>query len=92
MNRGSKVVLFGSRRTCVSFNEAPIHESGKWQARAFWPDTGIRFNEAPIHESGKSHPIRNAPACPRRFNEAPIHESGKSYAAAVTAADFMLLQ
>ena len=40
----------------TSFNEAPIHESGKY-AFSMWIHTdSVRFNEAPIHESGKSTP------------------------------------
>ena len=78
MNRGSH----RPRRLCADsrtgFNEAPIHESGKWQSP---PDDQIcfcRFNEAPIHESGKCGcPKRRRYASPFRFNEAPIHESGK---------------
>ena len=54
MNRGSKERGCCSASTLRSFNEAPIHESGK--SRAPWH--GILpasrcFNEAPIHESGK---------------------------------------
>ena len=37
------------------FNEAPIHESGKFGETAHRElDSGRGFNEAPIHESGKS--------------------------------------
>ena len=35
------------------FNEAPIHESGKWLPNAAKTADFGRFNEAPIHESGK---------------------------------------
>ena len=36
------------------FNEAPIHESGKFRSARAWSLRGPCFNEAPIHESGKS--------------------------------------
>ena len=35
------------------FNEAPIHESGKFIKMMLDGDTDFSFNEAPIHESGK---------------------------------------
>ena len=37
-----------------SFNEAPIHESGKFVLADAVGVAATRFNEAPIHESGKS--------------------------------------
>ena len=37
--------------TC--FNEAPIHESGKWHWSICTRTAMSSFNEAPIHESGK---------------------------------------
>ena len=53
MNRGSVRPSRRPGKRYCSFNEAPIHESGKFcfGMRA----TGKRcgFNEAPIHESGK---------------------------------------
>jgi len=53
MNRGS-TQPGDSRRACPScFNEAPIHESGKWCQGGRGPLVPLRFNEAPIHESGK---------------------------------------
>ena len=36
------------------FNEAPIHESGKYLGDADEETQITGFNEAPIHESGKS--------------------------------------
>ena len=36
------------------FNEAPIHESGKFSSLERGNTGNARFNEAPIHESGKS--------------------------------------
>ena len=78
MNRGSSAFANGLPSGGLRFNEAPIHESGKWAAtRRPAPYSGRRFNEAPIHESGKcSRPVgESRPGS--RFNEAPIHESGK---------------
>ena len=53
MNRGSSRQSFRTRPQARGFNEAPIHESGKFEE----PHVRIRarkgFNEAPIHESGK---------------------------------------
>ena len=80
MNRGSATLASDVSIRTISFNEAPIHESGKWRYSTMRLDCFIsRFNEAPIHESGKSE--ATAMAAHRgvvRFNEAPIHESGKS--------------
>ena len=77
MNRGS------SGRSCTlnprprSFNEAPIHESGKFREAASASLRTSGFNEAPIHESGKSHALALSVVRSLGFNEAPIHESGK---------------
>ena len=54
MNRGSQGhagLPCGARSR---FNEAPIHESGKYFANCDAELAENRFNEAPIHESGKS--------------------------------------
>ena len=53
MNRGSEwhTDSLASRAAC--FNEAPIHESGKFCHCSFTFTGLYRFNEAPIHESGK---------------------------------------
>ena len=53
MNRGSPWVPCGVISMRCSFNEAPIHESGKCQATARSCIAIGRLNEAPIHESGK---------------------------------------
>ena len=54
MNRGSWTLAFVQLIHVSGFNEAPIHESGKWLAtRARNRRPVPRFNEAPIHESGK---------------------------------------
>ena len=55
MNRGSIEVSVFRDAVRLRFNEAPIHESGKWRDAAPSVDGRSRcFNEAPIHESGKS--------------------------------------
>jgi len=58
MNRGSpmRLLLFGM--LSFGFNEAPIHESGKYPAAEAHSLQSGRFNEAPIHESGKSRQTR----------------------------------
>ena len=77
MNRGSSVSHSTRSPETSSFNEAPIHESGK-SVRAWSVDQGcLAFNEAPIHESGKSAFLPSGAAASASFNEAPIHESGK---------------
>ena len=55
MNRGSCAGASSTSSASQGFNEAPIHESGKYTTTAA-PKAAIltRFNEAPIHESGKS--------------------------------------
>ena len=53
MNRGSATGSIRSAGRTDAFNEAPIHESGKWRARWGAADSANPFNEAPIHESGK---------------------------------------
>ena len=58
MNRGSGGILVSVNRRPDSFNEAPIHESGKCGASARRWAGAICFNEAPIHESGKSFAVR----------------------------------
>ena len=54
MNRGSRASSHCPLVLSQCFNEAPIHESGKFEGfvtQALERATG--FNEAPIHESGK---------------------------------------
>ena len=53
MNRGSLPAAPDAPSAVRRFNEAPIHESGKY---IFYEWSGVAeksFNEAPIHESGK---------------------------------------
>ena len=53
MNRGSDGKPGLEKADLLRFNEAPIHESGKWKTRTSFTKPGSGFNEAPIHESGK---------------------------------------
>ena len=54
MNRGSESILRSDLARARSFNEAPIHESGKFRSSRFYGNASCScFNEAPIHESGK---------------------------------------
>ena len=54
MNRGSHLARIASQTRNPSFNEAPIHESGKCALGSSTRRPARGFNEAPIHESGKS--------------------------------------
>ena len=54
MNRGSKNQQELANLASSSFNEAPIHESGKYDEDSWrQANPALGFNEAPIHESGK---------------------------------------
>ena len=53
MNRGSREGVPPTARNRACFNEAPIHESGKFPDVSHRLAQVLRFNEAPIHESGK---------------------------------------
>ena len=55
MNRGSPKHVAIDCHHAIGFNEAPIHESGKFDEGGKESSDGERFNEAPIHESGKLH-------------------------------------
>ena len=77
MNRGSQGASRRRQRRPSRFNEAPIHESGKYPkvkltlgrlAASMRP----RFMNRGSRRDGQSEALRA-----RRFNEAPIHESGK---------------
>ena len=55
MNRGSTSGHGHGRAVAIRFNEAPIHESGKYGTPRCASAIPTCFNEAPIHESGKSY-------------------------------------
>ena len=61
MNRGSEPTPCQGSASGRSFNEAPIHESGKFGTATGWQPSAARFNEARIHESGKSDVCDEAP-------------------------------
>ena len=77
MNRGSQAQRTSNPTPISSFNEAPIHESGKSSVPTTPYRAPLSFNEAPIHESGKCRCVARRLAAWSGFNEAPIHESGK---------------
>ena len=54
MNRGSFARVSPFPELATRFNEAPIHESGKFLPTGTDGRSLDGFNEAPIHESGKS--------------------------------------
>ena len=58
MNRGSDNTQTRAARFEKGFNEAPIHESGKYCNHLGGQRSESSFNEAPIHESGKSSRAR----------------------------------
>ena len=60
MNRGSSTAPPRLPCTAPCFNEAPIHESGKWRGELPGAPRSRSFNEAPIHESGKLQKIMTA--------------------------------
>ena len=53
MNRGSLPMHTRTMSRNLGFNEAPIHESGKFNRPRTALVVRAGFNEAPIHESGK---------------------------------------
>ena len=77
MNRGSPVMSGRWCRVRSSFNEAPIHESGK--SRSSWSvaaTTGASMRPRFMNRGSgvTSSGMSGIRTC---FNEAPIHESGK---------------
>ena len=79
MNRGSP----GGRGRrpafrLASFNEAPIHESGKCAAADKGNAATHRASMRPrFMNRGSNEPSATWATAGGRFNEAPIHESGK---------------
>ena len=78
MNRGSRNLRRDRRAAQGRFNEAPIHESGKYlvQARVKIDQLIASMRPRFMNRGSKAtrKPIARGMA---RFNEAPIHESGK---------------
>ena len=79
MNRGSAHRERSVPSRFGRFNEAPIHESGKYGLRA---RAGSRLRRASMRPRfmNRGSAVRRSSQglAPHRFNEAPIHESGKS--------------
>ena len=77
MNRGSRRIR---RRFIIGFgrfNEAPIHESGKFKNGRL-PDSSVPASMRPRFMNRGSAPCPVPTSYPLAgFNEAPIHESGK---------------
>ena len=92
MNRGSRGGRLRIFHGLECFNEAPIHESGKWSSLRRSRSRSLRFNEAPIHESGKYNSEIESDLISVGFNEAPIHESGKSQGVRASFENVSLLQ
>ena len=61
MNRGSRLERRYVVVRALRFNEAPIHESGKFTGTLRTTAVGEGFNEAPIHESGKYALVTDEP-------------------------------
>ena len=77
MNRGSSRRPRPLHRAPRRFNEAPIHESGKWRG-ADRKDPTVRASMRPrFMNRGSTGEIMSSSERTRCFNEAPIHESGK---------------
>ena len=78
MNRGSAPPSHGESHHPSSFNEAPIHESGKFGVTAAQRAQRQRASMRPrfMNRGSACTALATIPAR-RSFNEAPIHESGK---------------
>ena len=89
MNRGSGAGHIGVGWVGDRFNEAPIHESGKWrmgEQLGCQPSASMRPR---FMNRGSVGSLATIPdSCDSRFNEAPIHESGKSPNGATSAGRF----
>ena len=78
MNRGSALFLDDVALHQGRFNEAPIHESGKFRSRVRVV-RGLAASMRPrfMNRGSTSEPALGCAQRLGRFNEAPIHESGK---------------
>jgi len=77
MNRGSRFGLRWAADRLGSFNEAPIHESGKLTLPSL-PNSVRIASMRPRFMNRGSHDQAHSERCWHTgFNEAPIHESGK---------------
>ena len=80
MNRGSMRSCNGASAMASRFNEAPIHESGKWQGEDHGARVPVRASMRPrFMNRGSAITILTSASGADGFNEAQIHESGKSW-------------
>ena len=78
MNRGSSITTAPASRTAPGFNEAPIHESGKWdRSPPAAPPHRLASMRPRFMNRGSGGMDNGVVVHDARFNEAPIHESGK---------------
>ena len=79
MNRGSGQLKVNYLQENARFNEAPIHESGKFRPVIGHFPSGPGASMRPrFMNRGSVLGSCRVPAGVPGFNEAPIHESGKS--------------
>ena len=77
MNRGSYLGEDSRQGPLPSFNEAPIHESGKCGRRGLRCRCQRASMRPRFMNRGSCGSAGSSPGRADRFNEAPIHESGK---------------
>ena len=77
MNRGSKGATKGTLESNPRFNEAPIHESGKYRAARIHAESRLASMRPRFMNRGSLGKIVQEQEIICGFNEAPIHESGK---------------
>ena len=93
MNRGSLSRRMRNSSTSYRFNEAPIHESGKYVhggRKRGW--RGAASMRPRFMNRGSTARIILGATFILRFNEAPIHESGKSISSLTDRIDRIELQ
>ena len=79
MNRGSETAQHGVPDPIPGFNEAPIHESGKYERpKAETESPKVASMRPRFMNRGSCGAGRECCIGTTSFNEAPIHESGKS--------------
>ena len=78
MNRGSCPIRRAWPLKWTGFNEAPIHESGKWYCTRELKIEPIASMRPRFMNRGSGRGQAFGGRADRGFNEAPIHESGKS--------------
>ena len=79
MNRGSGPLTWTVHRCGLAFNEAPIHESGKFDATyRLMGISAVPSMRPRFMNRGSAFGCSERILLESAFNEAPIHESGKS--------------